>query len=141
MVNLSRWGSRCRNRRIHSGRLHESRLRERCESRGWLLLPVVKCHLPPLPWRNQKVLSRLRTASAFCYLVGLDCPCGSAMSLQHLFQGCTALSQCACILVTYRQTLSLRLEEFLKPHPELGTEPMRILTDTICNSDVLKRLF
>jgi hypothetical protein len=94
-------------------------------------LAGTRCHTPPLPRRNIKIITRLRIrCPAFRFVTGL-CPCGCNISLDHMLSDCAGLPAALIPVNNLRKQWSLRPEQFLFPHPELGISHMRLLSDCI----------
>lgn len=102
-----------------------------CEKRNWTFLAGTRCHTPPFPRRNIKIITRLRTRCPAFRFFNRLCPCGCNISLDHMLSDCAGLPAALIPVNNLRKQWSLRPEQFLFPHPELGISHMRLLSDCI----------
>ncbi|KAL8580021.1 hypothetical protein ACOMHN_061342 [Nucella lapillus] len=111
-------------------------LKTRCTEHGWVFIPMPKTSPRlTLPRKNQKLLRRIRTGHHRSTSQNITCQCGKEATLQHIFSDCPSLNSSTTKLKDYKQKHSLGTQDFLLPHPTLGTQPIRLLTDTIMNSE------
>ncbi|KAL8609505.1 hypothetical protein ACOMHN_009407 [Nucella lapillus] len=111
-------------------------LKTRCTEHGWVFTPMPKTSPRlTLPRKNQKLLRRIRTGHHRSTFQNITCQCGKEATLQHIFSDCPSLNSSTTKLKDYKQKHSLGTQDFLLPHPTLGTQPIRLLTDTIMNSE------
>ncbi|KAL8569194.1 hypothetical protein ACOMHN_051875 [Nucella lapillus] len=111
-------------------------LKTRCTEHGWVFIPMPKTSPRlTLPRKNQKLLRRIRTGHHRSTSQNITCQCGKEATLQHIFSDCPSLNSSTTKLKDYKQKHSLGTQDFLLPHPTLGTQPIRLLTDTIINSE------
>ena len=70
----------------------------------------------------------------------MDAKCGCALqiSLHHIVHGCPALPAALSPLWNLRESHALATEDFLTPHPDLGTRLMVALADAIQKADLAK---
>ncbi|KAL8583342.1 hypothetical protein ACOMHN_057628 [Nucella lapillus] len=111
-----------------------------CTEHGWVFIPMPKTSPRlTLPRKNQKLLKRIRTghhrSSTF---QNITCQCGKEATPQHIFSNCPSLAGTTTKLKDYKQKHSLGTQDFLLLHLTLGTQPIRILIDTILNSETDK---
>jgi ribonuclease HI len=110
-------------------------IKQKCEEEGWIFLNKFGCHIPNLPRKNTRIISRIRTLSS-CYLwVPLKCPCKSPASFQHTMSGCQSLSLMSPVSDFFRLH-NLALPDLITFHQQLGDRPMRIFTNAIINADI-----
>ncbi|KAL8589796.1 hypothetical protein ACOMHN_020799 [Nucella lapillus] len=111
-------------------------LKTRCTEHGWVFITMPKTSPRlTLPRKNQKLLRRIRTGHHRSTSQYITCQCGKEATLQHIFSDCPSLNSSTTKLKDYKQKHSLGTQDFLLPHPTLGTQPIRLLTDTIMNSE------
>ncbi|KAL8610374.1 hypothetical protein ACOMHN_041188 [Nucella lapillus] len=111
-------------------------LKTRCTEHGWVFIPMPKTSPRlTLPQKTQKLLRRIRTGHHRSTSQNITCQCGKEATLQHIFSDCPSLNSSTTKLKDYKQKHSLGTQNFLLPHPTLGTQPIRLLTDTIMNSE------
>ncbi|KAL8574697.1 hypothetical protein ACOMHN_055762 [Nucella lapillus] len=111
-------------------------LKTHCTEHGWVFIPMPKTSPRlTLPRKNQKLLRRIRTGHHRSTSQNITCQCGKEATLQNIFSDCPSLNSSTTKLKDYKQKHSLGTQDFLLPHPTLGTQPIRLLTDTIMNSE------
>lgn len=122
--------------------IRSENMKTKCDDHGWLCLPVGQSQLGRLSPRNQRILSRIRTVSARYLFFSTPCVCGNSnITLPHILSGCSYLPTVLIPLWNYKTRHKLSLSDFLCPHPKLGLEPQRLLSNCILASDLLKSLF
>ncbi len=78
---------------------------------------------------------RIRTDSKRGVWANTTCSCGHTTSLHHALSGCPSLDGNMITLRTYIAQHGLKTHELLQAHPQLGTTPMRMLTDALLASE------
>ncbi|KAL8624284.1 hypothetical protein ACOMHN_034007 [Nucella lapillus] len=119
-----------------ANKIRNDTFKTRCTEHGWVFIPMPKTSPRlTLPRKNQKLLRRIRTGHHRSTSQNITCQCGKEATLQHIFSDCPSLNSSTTKLKDYKQKHSLGTQDFLLPHPTLGTQPIRLLTDTIMNSE------
>ena len=111
-------------------------LKLKCVEEGWIFLGDIKCHIPNLPRKNAKIISRIRTMSSLCLWTSFQCQCKAPASFLHAASGCKCL-QMAAVNELCRQ-FNLASHELLIMHPDLGEKPMRMFSNSVIKSNILK---
>ena len=114
----------------------EEFLKQRCETHGRLFLPEGQMRQPQLSRRALEALRRIQMVSARYTHVAPKCPCRTDISLHHALTGCMALAPSLRPLWDFRRKHKLGVQDFLKPHPDLGELPMQVLTQTLLASEI-----
>ena len=116
-------------------RMRWERERQRyCESHGYIFLSGVRSHLPQLSRRKLQILCRIRTASCTYLWKPTRCACGENGSLHHAIGGCQALPQTMTPVWNLKASHKLAVQDYIRPHSELGDLPMRTLVTALVNS-------
>ena len=118
--------------------IRDRRLRKLCKEKGWIYLEGNHSHVPTMPRRHIGILSRIRTLSWRCVWNGALCECGDSPSIHHVVKGCDRLPQTLRSVWELRDSHALGTADFLRPHPTLGVEPMRVLLNAIISSNLTK---
>ena len=110
----------------------------KCNEHGWLFLSSHNCQIPKLCRRAIQIICRIRTISSPFFYKTFYCSCGSQISLHHLISDCDKLPPEFEKVKNLKNKHCLQTSEFVQLHKNLGTTPMKTLTNAIMASDLNK---
>ena len=113
----------------------QQRLQNYCATAGHIFLPSGASETFTLPRKLQKIIRRINLGRHAYLDFPKSCACGVPASLNHVFSGCDRLKMEEVDKLIRSQTFIP--EDFLKPHPTLNTELMRIFSESIISSEIV----